>query len=394
MVKENSPRFMVRVLAVLILLLALAVIFEGGARLAHSFRGKFFQVRATNLHVYQYDDPKDPSLWRLRPGFSTTLEQSIEESKKSGRSLALAHLLKLAQELHVQPHDTLFQIDADGYKGPELDHSHSHVRILTLGDSCTFGSQFDHYTYARTLERSLNQAGDNVEVVNGGVEGYGPREDLKRIREFQALKPEITTVYIGWNALYAEDAEPHGPNGFEFYSPWLIRSALSRLFPLEYARYYYNHAKDPDRGDPELQKLNGYVPPFMPDVEQIVAQMQASGSHVVILTLPGLFSLDEQPTRHALDIGHLPTYTENPFVLAKMSAQYNDALRAFATQHGIQLVDLQKWADATLKPRDFYFIDSVHLTERGQTMIGQYLAQQLSPEVGALESHEHQAAAH
>ena len=61
----------------------------------------------------------------------------------------------------------------------------------------------------RTSIRSsdLNSRGIAVEVVNGGVEGYSSRNVLFEIERYKALKPEIVTLYIGWNSLF-------------FYVPW------------------------------------------------------------------------------------------------------------------------------------------------------------------------------
>ena len=98
--------------------------------------------------------------------------------------------------------------------------------------------------------------------------------------------------------------------------------------------------------------------------------MQAAGSRVVILTLPGLYSTARDPAPRALEIGHLPTFTDNAFVLARMAERYNDALRALARERRLTLVDLDRWARATLVPPEEHFIDSVHLDELGQETAG------------------------
>ena len=117
----------------------------------------------------------------------------------------------------------------------------------------------------------------------------------------------------------------------------------------------------------------------MTDLEKIVKEMRAAGSEVVLLTLPGLFVMDEEPSPLALKVGHLPTFTDNPYVLAKISEEYNKRLRGLAKSENLLLIDLEQWSRESLKPRDRFFFDSVHLYEEGQTRIGQYLAAQLSP---------------
>ena len=117
----------------------------------------------------------------------------------------------------------------------------------------------------------------------------------------------------------------------------------------------------------------------MAELETIVKEMRAAGSEVVLLTLPGLFVMDEEPSPQALKVGHLPTFTDNPYVLAKISEEYNKRLRRLAKSQDLLLVDLEEWSRESFKPRDEFFFDSVHLYEEGQTRIGQYLAQQLLP---------------
>src|SRR5262249_41474378 len=98
-----------------------------------------------------------------------------------------------------------------------------------------------------------------------------------------------------------------------------------------------------------------------------------------LLTLPGLFVMDEEPSPQALKVGHLPVFTDNPYVLAKMSQEYNRRLRHLATSQDLLLADLEEWSRESLTPRDRFFFDSVHLYEDGQSRIGKYLAKQLLP---------------
>jgi lysophospholipase L1-like esterase len=89
--------------------------------------------------------------------------------------------------------------------------------------------------------------------------------------------------------------------------------------------------------------------------------------------------MDEEPSAQALEVGHLPTFTDNPYVLAKISQEYNKTLRRLGKSHGLLVVDLEEWSRGSLKPRDRYFFDSVHLYEEGQSRIGAFLAEQLLP---------------
>ena len=84
--------------------------------------------------------------------------------------------------------EVAFQINAFGFKGPDIDvpKPDSVFRILALGNSCTWGPDVDVYTYPRVLERRLNDGRDGgdprIEVVNGGVRGYNLERTLARLR--------------------------------------------------------------------------------------------------------------------------------------------------------------------------------------------------------------------
>jgi len=220
-----------------------------------------------------------------------------------------------------------------------------------------------------------------VEVVNGGVEGYAPAQVLARMEDFRALRPDVATVYVGWNALWAEPVS-YGPERYLRVAR-LLRRARERLQTLRNPRgaamEAFTRPKRPDADAPEVREMEEYVPTFMGDVERIVDEMETDGVRVVIATLPGLYVMEEAPSLRALKIGHLPAFTDNPYVLAKLTERYNGALREMARRRGLPLVDLDRWSREALRPRDSYFIDSVHLTEEGQTLLGKHMAERLRP---------------
>jgi lysophospholipase L1-like esterase len=405
---EGTARPRRRVVLAFLLTVAgiLAVLLEGSARLWSFLRGSRYrdgvtaattgapltpaQVeaagRALGLDVYEMADPVRPGRWRLRPGYRGTLHDVLEAKRAAGRVLAVRHMEEAATTLGIGPDEVAIEVNAEGFRGPALRPDHTDVRILALGDSCTFGTPVaESYTYARAMERGLRAGGHRVEVVNGGVEGYDPSDVLARLDEFRALRPAITTLYIGWNALYREryldDARGLARH---LYSVRLFRHVRAlvenRLAdPRQAALAAYERPKRPDRTAPEIALLDDYQPSFVPQLVRIVEAMKAAGGRVVILTLPGLYAMDRDPSPRALEIGHLPTSTDNPFVLARMAGRYNETLRAIAKDRGLDLVDLEAWARESLQPAEEHFIDSVHLDERSQEQAGLYLAGALAP---------------
>lgn len=63
----------------------------------------------------------------------------------------------------------------------------------------------------------------------------------------------------------------------------------------------------------------------------------------------------EMVSPKALNVGHLPYFTENPFVLAKLTERLNVALRGLAERRGFGLIDFEAWSIQALQPRDIFF---------------------------------------
>ena len=96
-------------------------------------------------------------------------------------------------------------INSDGLRGPEVvkPKPKDTFRIALLGDSFTIAVQVPlEQTYAKVMERELNQncqalAGQKVEVLNFGVNGYGTAQQFLTLRE-KALEFEPDLVMLGY----------------------------------------------------------------------------------------------------------------------------------------------------------------------------------------------------
>lgn len=382
--KQIIDKPYLKVSFVFFMLIFLLMVSEGSARLYYSYLDRASSVKPpvspAVLNPYQAVDPVHPENWILRPGFGIEGEDIKKAKEESGKVLFLQYLNSQNQQ-----GENGVYINSDGFRGPEIDNTHSKLRILTIGDSCTFGLMNDKTTYPRVIEGELVSAGIDAEVINGGVEGYSPYNVLLRIEDFKKLKPDITTIYIGWNGLYGETQYLNSIERKisiirlinDAYKGFKIKTTSEQ----EMALAEYKKEKKPDPEALEVQRLKKYVPSMMGDIEKIIKEMQSIGSTVVIITLPGLYVMDEIPSKKSLEIGHLPVFTNNPFVLAIMTERYNMELRNIARRYGLKVVDLDKWSKESLKPRDKYFFDSVHLYEEGQIMIGKYVSNELIDEI-------------
>src|SRR5262245_3363580 len=96
------------------------------------------------------------------------------------------------------------EVNSRSYLGLEFEEPppSGTLRIVTIGDSCTFGEGSGDHTYPAQLEKRLNREGRQplVQVINAGIEGMNSELALRRLStKVVPLAPDIVTVYIGWN---------------------------------------------------------------------------------------------------------------------------------------------------------------------------------------------------
>ena len=389
---SRSPSKLIRAASILALLAAAGLSAEAAARFTYLIRGQLQELRnsvpePTNLHSYEVKDDLNDGHWVLQPGATLTLREAIDEERSRGLVDRAQLLAESGKDLGASESEIVLRVNSDGYKGPEIDESYSRPRLLSIGDSSTFGTVIDYYSYPRSLERETTRLGSPVEVVNAGVNRYLPRNVLIRIDEFKALDPDITVLYLGWNALMGERSRVVDLTDrvFSVRAFRMLRARLGEGDHDPFARQLERRSaqKHPNPLSSDVRALDRYTPSFFGDVERIVAEMAASGSQVFVVTIPGLYRLDEEPTAGALSIGHLPRFTRNPFVLAKIANRYNQALRSLGTREDVQVIDVAAWSKDAFHPRHDYFVSATFPSEVGQEWIGKYLARKLK-QLGAL----------
>ena len=90
-------------------------------------------------------------------------------------------------------------INSHGLRGPEFTMNQKNkLRILVLGDSITFGIYVnDNETFCRLLEKEAREEGIPLEVLNAGVGGYWPRNELHWFRSRGiGFEPDIVIIVL------------------------------------------------------------------------------------------------------------------------------------------------------------------------------------------------------
>lgn len=257
-----------------------------------------------------------------------------------------------------------------------------------IGDSVTFG--IGGLSYPQYMSAAFAKNNIHAEVINAGVEGYGPQNLLNEMPGYLALKPEIVTIYIGWNPIFSTDIDVIG-SSVPLKSIWLIHRAIDAIHKLmsddaTNATSAYQKKLNPEIESPVIKKIRNYRPPSISEISKIVDAFQTIDTQVYLITLMGLYQLEQPPSPAALAIGHLPVGTDNPFELAALTDRTNELLKSVGSRNGAHVIDLQAWGRDTLQPPEDYFIDSVHFNSVGLKLVGNYLATKLAKPVQARET--------
>lgn len=290
--------------------------------------------------------------------------------------------------------DTRLAINASGVRddeeiGPKAPDER---RILILGDSLVLSVQVAfNQTFGELLEQRLNSAQSRYRyrVINAGVQGYGPVEELLLFRSIvDRIKPDLVveTLFVGNDA---EEAVTSAPRlSAERPSAALIRdSAATRLrrsvrrsMVLQVLRLRLSAATDrltwsAAPPEPPLQSYAANPVPRIAQglaitrraVEAIAVEASRAGARTALVLMPARFQVDDA------DYGRLrDTVRESGGELVRDAAttRFREAL----TGVGAPLFDPLPALRAALPGPDLFFQQTVHLTPRGHQVVAEALA--------------------
>lgn len=268
------------------------------------------------------------------------------------------------------------RVNSLGFRGPEISREKppGTYRIVSLGDSATFGPQEEECAYPYLLPALLQPR--QVEAVNAAVEGYRTDRALARLRkDVLPLKPDLVTVFIGWNDLYQTDP------GAETEQLSIRGNPLAQLLTLSEAaqtfrRVYFMRAQSARGVGPSIgeRTLQPYAPSgYAERLREIFRTVRVGGADVITLTWPTVLSDQMSPEAQAK--AHYPWYTAQSTELLALYRKYQETLRRVAAEERVPVVDV---AALFVGPnRAALFKDTAHFTCEGQSMVAAELARQL-----------------
>lgn len=270
------------------------------------------------------------------------------------------------------------QINSDGFVGNELRKRNDKlIRILAVGDSCTFGDGDADTTYPALLEKNLNRDSTGAmeyEVVNGGVEGLNSGMALKRLKLKGAeLHSKIITIYIGWNDLMKFD--PTSQAKTKEWSGvarmidklWLVKGMRKLVF-----FYIRPNLKPPGVGkDSQKGYFKNFIPSFYEDnLRKLIDTSRDLNAKPLVMTLPTVVRKDMtlKDIKEANVVFPYYPSAYNVLDLLDMINAYNKSIRRIAGEKNVPIIDLEG-VFARLKTPKPYFYDTMHTNIKGRELI-------------------------
>jgi lysophospholipase L1-like esterase len=286
--------------------------------------------------------------------------------------------------------DTEIAINSAGVRDDDeiSEKAPNERRILILGDSLVLSVQVPfQQTFCELLEERLNR-GSRVRyrVINGGVQGYGPVQELLFFRSLlPALKPDliIETLFVGNDIEDAVGAEAllqgNRPlsETIQDAATTRLRRIVRRSMVLQVLRVralaatgrFTRTAGPPE---PPLQSYAEYPAPRIARgldivhrvVKQIAEEAGAAGARTAVMLMPARFQVND------VDYANLREAVEQAG---------GRLVRDAATERiGRALDDLPVPRFDALPPLraagpDVFFLQTVHLTPRGHQVVAEAL---------------------
>ncbi len=258
-----------------------------------------------------------------------------------------------------------YRINSYGLNNPPIAPRTDRTRIITMGNSCTFGwgVAFEK-SYPRVLQKDLGSAYD---VVNAGIPGYTSFQGKRFYRDvLSGLHPNIVTVLFAFNDHWAAAGDI--PDKDQKLPPqWVldIQNDLSELHTYRLLKKLILSTVEPSPDSLYNKTHPVYrVGPedFRENLIEICRMVRHDSAVPILLTSP-IPSLEKY---------FPPGYKSN---LHAYHAMYNDIIRSVAAEENCGLVDLAKEFDHYSGLFDDPMVDPIHFNTRGHDLAGRLIAE-------------------
>ncbi|MDP7368585.1 MAG: SGNH/GDSL hydrolase family protein [Candidatus Pacebacteria bacterium] len=291
-----------------------------------------------------------------------------------------------------------YTVNSLGFRGKEFtkEKKGDVIRIFCSGGSTTACNSIDDdETWTQELERQLLSSGYNVEVINAGLQGGSSYQELLRFNnEIVKYNPDVVLLHQGWNEEFAYSSQNLGkwwtPNTVRniietryLYSGRhsLLSSSRSILFFYLMQVYFKDIIFNKNMKFSNWERWNclkqkKYLISWFDNLVSFAEGSQRKKIKLYTINCPGLCDFDDS-------IDERKIYIDNTR-LTELYADYQAVSkrqigRTFErTSHVIPCIDAEKeMVGIRGKERLELFIDEIHMSPKGNTLLGKIIAKKL-----------------
>jgi lysophospholipase L1-like esterase len=329
----------------------------------------FFVCLETGLRVFNLSGP--PILGKLRFGYDTGIPVFDSDGiETEGVIYQDMPLFEADVELFWKPIPNTPFTGPRGFRSPEpIDEtSTENLRILVLGDSCSFLGQTPYPgRLSSIIEKKI---GRRCDVFNASCPGYSSQQGLLRLQQSLPLKPHFIIVYFGWNDHWLS---LNGCTDRELIERRNVTQSANSILS-RFRIYWLVHSFI--RRDKGVESTNAPmrvpIADYIENLTSIYEKAQQQDCHVIYATAPSGFE-SAMPV-WALDFfqQYYRMTPQQVMDIPKTHAKFNDAVRSLLAAHSRRSVcDLEK---AFQNDRGLFRSDNIHLTEAGHEKVSEIVA--------------------
>jgi len=253
-----------------------------------------------------------------------------------------------------------YQINYQGFRGPDFALQKSGWRVAVLGNSCSFGWRMtDDETYASRLQSRLRAAGlADAEVDNFSVPGYSSFQGVRNYRRYvRQYQPDIVVISYAWNDHWL--AAGNRPDKDQRLPPQAIialQNALARLRIYRLMKgLLLTIIPGPDTTAQRNYLTRVSLQDFRENLTELAHMARKDGARVIFLTSPipslkSYYGLNRQSYLH------------------ESHRYYNEVIRETAAANSVGLVDLAAVFDRRLGLFDDVSRDPFHYNREGHAL--------------------------
>ena len=257
-------------------------------------------------------------------------------------------------------------IDEFGFRNSK-SFNNNDVKIIFFGDSVTFGGSYidDQETFTEKTCHNINRgtAKKNISCANAGVNAYGVRNMIARIRYEQSVHRDFTLVITVLEGDFDRNFAQIKSLPFFVGSPYKLIPASSELISLvlDKARFAFRNGSGSMANTQSDRTLN------------IQAQMEREAS---LNELRNLLLARKNLGLQSIVVWS-PSKTE---IINDLKPEVKLSLEEYLTQAEIPFIDINKYLDKNKDNLDSLFFDEVHLDKLGHKKYAQIISDYLIKE--------------